>query len=118
MVNFEFQTCEESRRGRERCYRSKTNLPHITEPMANSRRRKKQVEASRRQLEKNRRKLSQKDAEDKENQAESVLRQSEAGLEGRGDGQPAKSWWDWCASGVSQVLLSSLRPVLSYIEKL
>lgn len=67
--------------------------------MPQSRRRKRQVIASRRQLEKNRRKVSQKDTEYQEN------RDSADGMNGGGreDSTSGKSWWEWCASGVTQV---------------
>ena len=72
--------------------------------MPSSRRRKKQVVASRRQLEKTRRKLNQKALLDQENQASGV-RDREGPDGGKEDGTSTKSWWDWCASGVTQVRL-------------
>ena len=70
--------------------------------MPNSRRRKKQVMASRRQLEKNRRKVSQREAEGQENRAVTGDREAPGG-----ETAASKSWWDWCTSGVSQVRLLS-----------
>ena len=71
--------------------------------MPNSRRRKKQVIASRRQLERSRRKLSLREAEGKENQASASSRDPTTSETGKEQHDSTKGWWDWCTSGVSQV---------------
>ena len=76
-----------------------------TEDMPSSRRRKKQVVASRRQLEKTRRKLNQKAFLDQENQASDARDGEGLDTGGKEDGTSTKTWWDWCTSGVTQVRL-------------
>ena len=71
--------------------------------MPQSRRRRKQVMVSRRQLEKNRRKVDQKDVGNQENRAGADgMTRDDSGKE---DSTSSKSWWEWCASGVTQVSL-------------
>ena len=67
--------------------------------MSNSRRRKKQVMASRRQLEKNRRRLQARDKAKSKKTTRSIEQEEPAS---ENNASP-KGWFEWCASGVTQV---------------